>query len=288
MKVKIKVLASLALAIISVSWASIIVLLSGAPGIICALWRLIFSSILTWIGISINRDRLNLNKEVVLLTFISGICLAMHFTFWMESLFMVPVAVSTTIVNLHPLISALISILILKEKPRKIQLIGTVIAIIGVALMTKASIKVKGEVGVIGLVYAFIGAITVSIYFAIGRKLRRKMNTLPYTGMVYSWASISLLPYTLIIQLNIVNYEIKTWLAFIALAIIPMMLGHTMLNYALKYLSLIAVTTVTLGEPIGATILASILLEQHITFDIAIAMIITLTGILLTIMGEQK
>ncbi|RLE51025.1 MAG: EamA/RhaT family transporter [Candidatus Methanomethylicota archaeon] len=285
---KLKAWTSLGIAVISVSFASIIVILSEASGIICALWRLILSSILTWIGVVLTKSEIKFNYRIGLLTFIAGLCLAMHFTFWMESLFMIPVAISTTIVDSHPLFSALLSTLILKEKPRKIQLIGAIIAILGISLLAGISFQIEGKLGFIGLIYALIGAITVAIYFAIGRKLRKIMNTLTYTGMVYSWAAIILLTYSLTIQLNIVNYGFRTWIAFIALAIIPMLLGHSMLNYALKYLSLIAVTTVTLGEPVGASILAKIILNQEIGLNSIIAIIITLIGITLTLIGEQK
>jgi drug/metabolite transporter (DMT)-like permease len=46
---------------------------------------------------------------------------------------------------------------------------------------------------------------------------------------------------------------------FSALAIGPMLLGHTGLNWALKYLPAYVVNLTLLGEPVGATVLAAIL-----------------------------
>jgi drug/metabolite transporter (DMT)-like permease len=46
---------------------------------------------------------------------------------------------------------------------------------------------------------------------------------------------------------------------FLALAIGPMLLGHTGMNWALKYLPAYVVNLVTLGEPVGATLLGAIL-----------------------------
>jgi drug/metabolite transporter (DMT)-like permease len=46
---------------------------------------------------------------------------------------------------------------------------------------------------------------------------------------------------------------------FSALAIGPMLLGHTGLNWALKYLPAYVVNLTLLGEPVGATVLAAVL-----------------------------
>jgi len=46
---------------------------------------------------------------------------------------------------------------------------------------------------------------------------------------------------------------------FLALAAVPMMLGHTGINYALRYLPAYVANLASLGEPIGATLIAWVL-----------------------------
>ncbi|MCS7365864.1 MAG: DMT family transporter [archaeon GB-1867-035] len=279
---------ALIIAVISVSWASILVVLSEASGLICALWRLIFSSTLTWIILLTSKRKISINKKTLKLTFTAGLCLAIHFTLWMESLFMIPVAISTTIVSSNPLFSSLLGFILLREKPSIIQIIGTILAIIGISILAGLTSQINGTIGSLGVIYALIGALTVAIYFTIGRNLRRIMDTVSYTALVYSFAAIILLVIAIINNENILNYNLNTWSIFIALALIPMLLGHTLLNYALKFMKLITVTTITLGEPIGATILAKIILNQQVKIESLIAIIITLTGITLTILREAK
>jgi len=50
---------------------------------------------------------------------------------------------------------------------------------------------------------------------------------------------------------------------FLALAVGPMLFGHTGLNWALKYLPAYVVILVLLGEPVGATFLAATLPGIH-------------------------
>jgi drug/metabolite transporter (DMT)-like permease len=46
---------------------------------------------------------------------------------------------------------------------------------------------------------------------------------------------------------------------FAALAVGPMLLGHTGMNWALKYAPAFVVNLTVLGEPVGATLLAALL-----------------------------
>jgi drug/metabolite transporter (DMT)-like permease len=46
------------------------------------------------------------------------------------------------------------------------------------------------------------------------------------------------------------------------LALVPQLFGHSTFNWALRYLSVAFVSITLLGEPIGSTILAYLLLEE--------------------------
>jgi drug/metabolite transporter (DMT)-like permease len=67
---------------------------------------------------------------------------------------------------------------------------------------------------------------------------------------------------------------------FAALAIGPMLFGHTGLNWALKYLPAYVVNLTLLGEPVGATLLAATLPGIHELPSIA-----TLIGGALILLG---
>ena len=54
----------------------------------------------------------------------------------------------------------------------------------------------------------------------------------------------------------VTGYPAGDWLVFLALAAGPMMLGHTGVNYALRFVPAYVANLALLGEPIGATLLA--------------------------------
>ncbi len=279
------------IAVFNVSWASIFIRLANAPGVVCATWRLIFSTIITWSILILSnrlRDLLSLNKKIILLAVISGVSLAVHFATWMESLFLLSVAVSVTLVVTYPLVTALIEHFILKEKIKIIQWIGITIAFIGVSTLSFSTIINDDSVSyasnnVLGVVLALVGALTAAIYFVIGRIIRQKTSMITYTSITYTSASIVLLLTSISLRYNLVEYDTSTWLYFVLLAVVPMLGGHSVLNYLLKYIKASIITATVLGEPVGASILAAIILGEILPIQSYICIAITLIGIFIVL-----
>ncbi|MEM0084346.1 MAG: DMT family transporter [Candidatus Methanomethylicia archaeon] len=274
----------LMVAIFSVSWASILVLLSNAPGIVCAFWRMTLSSIITLFLTSIKNKEIKVVLNIPII--FSGISLAIHFSFWMESLYKIPVALSTTIVNLHPIFSTIIGSLI-REKIKRIHLIGIITAIIGAAIMVKVW-EISTEIEYLGIIYALIGALSFSTYLSINKISRKNMDTLTLTTGVYGIGGLTTLIYIMINKINFIIYPQSTWIYIILITMIPMLMGHTLLNYLLRNLGLVIVAVSTLGEPIGSTVLAYTILKQKIDLTQIFGMMTTLAGIFITTLSERK
>ena len=278
------------IAVFNVSWASIFVRLANAPGVVCATWRLIFSTIIT-LSISVLFNGLgelvSLNKKTILLAIVSGASLAIHFATWMESLFLLTIAVSVTLVVTYPLITALIEHFILKEKIKIIQWIGITVAFIGASALSFSTINDNPlshtSNTILGLVLALVGALAAAIYFVIGRIIRQETSMITYTSITYTSASIVLLLTSILLGYNLVKYDASTWLYFVLLAVVPMLGGHSVLNYLLRYIKASVITATVLGEPIGASILAAIILGEVLPIQSYIYIAITLIGIFIVL-----
>jgi drug/metabolite transporter (DMT)-like permease len=133
---------------------------------------------------------------------------------------------------------------------------------------------------------ALLGAITASGYLLVGRKMRRNQDLLSYIFPVYSTAGFLLVIFSLIFQKPFFGYSPSTYLFLLLLAIIPQLIGHTTFNWALKYLpaSLVAVTI--LGEPIGSTILAYLILGEGLSTWKVFGGILIFAGILVALRKE--
>ncbi len=288
----------LVVAVVNISMASILVRMAlgeGVHGFAAATWRCIFSSILTWalfFGFHGFRPSFSFKLWDLVLMAFSGVALGFHFALWMHSLAHINVAASVTIVDSYPAILALVGRLLLLESYSVPQYLGALTAIIGVAGLSTASytgqLAPPGGDPVYGGLLAFGGAVAVAVYFTIGRAMRKKYSTVEYTAIVYSMAALTTIVLSIAWDVKLSGYEVKAWALLILLALIPMLGGHTLVNYVLGRLSLLASTVPILGEPVGATILAFLILREPVTLPIIAFMAITLSGISLTLLWERS
>ena len=72
------------------------------------------------------------------------------------------------------------------------------------------------------------------------------------------------------------------------LGFVPSILGHNSLNYALKFLSPTAIASIPLGEPIIASLIGWVLLDELITIDYLIGAPFVLIGICFILFHSKK
>ena len=275
----IKHYALLSLAVLSVSSASIFVVLANAPGSVTAFWRLFFSVLIL---LAFTRSIRTPKRSEVVYPIVAGTALAIHFSSWMQSLFYASVAVSTTIVCTHAIFSAVFSSFF-GERPKPSQVIGVVIAIVGVYFLSGADPSSKPE----GIILALVGALAGGVYFTLGRFSRSKIDFESYVLFTYGTAALVSFAISYLIKLSLFGYPLKTWIFFVLLAAIPMMLGHTLINYLLRRMKVVPVTASIIGEAVGAAFLAWIVLGQALDAKAYLSMILVLFGIGIAVRTQE-
>jgi len=109
---------------------------------------------------------------------------------------------------------------------------------------------------ILGDALALLGALTVSFYYLSARRLRAKLDVWPYVALVYGSCFVVLLAMSAFTGTALAPQPPRELMIFAALALGPMLLGHTGFNWALKHVSAPTVSLVMLGEPVGATLIA--------------------------------
>ena len=286
----------LAVALIGISFAGPLVRLSAADPLAIAVWRLGFSLVVVaafliysgewrqWRGLSL--------RDAALAT-TAGVALALHFWAWNASIHLTTIAASVTLVNLQPAIIVGISAAFLHEAPTRRQLFGIAIAIVGAVVialpdLTSGRAMLADRVS-LGNMLAVSAAVTAAVYYSIGRFLRASFGIWAYVGLAYSACFVALLIFAGLSHVALGPQPSREIGIFVALALGPMLLGHTGLNWALKYLPAYIVNLTVLGEPIGATLLGAIIpgikqIPKPITI---LGGAIILTGVLITL-GNNK
>lgn len=229
-----------------------------------------------------------LSRAECLLAMAGGVALALHFWAWNRSVQLTTVAASALLVNLHPVIVAALSAWLLGEAPTRRQWGGIALAMTGAAVVAFGDVSAGGLAGgsaVVGDLLALVGAVMVALYYLVGRRLRRTVDIWPYVGLVYGVCFITLVIMAGLAGAPLLPVSRRELALFAGLALGPMLLGHTGLNWALRYLPAYVVGLTVLGEPVGATLLAAVLpgiREQPPALTIAGGALV-LSGILLAL-----
>ncbi len=291
-----KALTATTLGILFVSTASIFIRLSQneASAIVIGASRLLIAClILVPIALIRNRAELfSLSRSELLQGSLSGLFLALHFASWITSMQYTSIASSVVLVTTTPLWVALLSPVVLKEPVRKSVLIGLIISLTGTIIVSIADacsfingswqcmFQFFSKDTLWGNFLALFGAWMAAGYFLMGRQLRKKLTTVPYAAFVYSVAALILLSIVVIRREPVFSYSGTTYIWLLALGLFPQLLGHSLLNWALKYVSAAYVSLMLLGEPIGTIILAFLFLKETPTPVEGVGAILIMIGIM--------
>lgn len=275
---------ALLVGVFAITWAAILVRWAEAPALVIAFWRMALATVLLlgagavarvpfwrwWRGVDWWTGAA------------AGALLALHFTFWIVSLSRTTVAASTVLVSTQPVFVALIGRAVLRERPDARAWTGIGIAIVGSAVIVGADLSLGRDV-LVGDLLALGGAIWISIYYVVARYLRATKDLLPYVTVIYGATAGWLLLAVVGTGRGLVGYDATTWLALAGLAIGPTILGHSSMNYALRYLRAYEVNVAILGEPVGAALWAALLLAERPGAGTLVGGALVLAGIFLTL-----
>ncbi len=257
----------LAIGILAVSSSAILITFArqeGVPAIAIAALRLVIAS-LVLAPIAMTRCRGEwalLAPHEWALVLLSGVLLAVHFAFWISSLDYTSVMSSVILVNTNPFFVGAASVLVLRESIGRGTIGGLLVAAAGGALIGLADLGQAGAGSVQGDALALAGAVAVSGYLLIGRRLRARLSLIGYIGLVYTTAAVVLLALAWAMGTSLGGYSARGYLFIVLLAAGPQLIGHSAYNWALKYVSATFLTVTVLAEPIGAVLLAIPILAQ--------------------------
>ena len=280
------------IAVIACSFGSIFIRFSNAEPLAIAFYRLLFTTlmllpfVLLW-----ERDEFRmLDKKSVGILVAIGLVLSFHFSMWVTSLELTTVASSVILVTAHPILVGSISHFFLKDRLSRLNFIGIFIAIGGVIILTLGDFEVGtfSDNMLLGDILAFLAGLCAGIYLLGGRQMRKKISVATYAFIVYLFCTVFLLIQCLATSTPLFPMEAREYWLFIAMALIPGVLGHTLYNWSLKHVTATVVSVSLLGEPIGASILAFLLLSEIPNFFVFIGGPIVLAGILMASMRKKK
>ncbi len=286
----------LVMGIFAVSTSALFIRLAQveANSIVVAAYRLSFASIILLPFAWHKRAEFRrLRRGQVGLILLSGAFLALHFATWISSLAYTSVASSVVLVTTTPLWVGMFSPVFLRERLSLQVWLGLLVALAGGVLVGLSEACQLGAAGLVcpaaasfiqgkaflGNSLALIGAFLAAGYMIVGRRVRAELSLVSYISLVYGTAAVLLVGMALASGQRVSGFSLPVYFWMFCLAVIPQLLGHTSYNFALGYLPAAFVSVSVLAEPVGATLLAIVVLGELPTQLELIGGVIILAGI---------
>lgn len=246
----------LAVGIAAASQSGNIIRLAEASPLAIAAWRLVIASaLLAPLAGGRLRQLRGLSRRDTGLLVLAGLALAAHFVSWIAAVQHTTVANAAIFFAINPVITALASHLVFGERltPR---LLGSMalglfgVVAIGVSDFSLDRSQLRGDL------LAVLSSVLFTAYFLIGKRLRGRLDNAVYVTALYGVAGAAGFAALFASGVPAAGYSPTTWLAFLLMALVPTMVGHSSMNYALKYVGAARISVFTLAEPLLAGLVA--------------------------------
>ncbi|MEC8194278.1 MAG: DMT family transporter [Myxococcota bacterium] len=210
----------------------------------------------------------------------AGLCLAFHFWAWFASLQLTTVIRSTVLVCLTPIWAGLWSWTIFKEPPSIRFWVGIGIALVGVISMTQGSTEAGSAASMEGDLLALAGGFLSGTYLTIGRGVRAKSGWGPYGAILCASCAGWLVLLALISGASLAVVGSNAVWVLAAMALGPQLIGHIGFAWLVRYVPATIIGAAILLEPVGATALGTVILDEWPSTEEVVGGIIILLGVL--------
>lgn len=217
-----------------------------------------------------------------------GVVLAVHFMTWIYGARLTYAANGSLIVNLTPLATPFLLAALSGEWLTGREVLATAVASGGLAILFVADYQLSPET-LFGDLVCFVGMLLVAIYLVLGRRFRHHPTTLLYVTPVYAIAALIALavaPFTATDESLDWGSE---WFPVVMLALLPTIVGHSLLNQAMRRMRGQVVSIVNMSQFIFAGAMAWRIFDEQPepVFYVAAALVVT-AGVLVTTPGKRK
>ena len=217
-----------------------------------------------------------------------GFCYAVHFGAWVWSLGLTSIIASATLVTTTPIMLAVIALLSGRDKPDKKLLGSGLIACCGISVF---AFDHQGQLEFLyGDLLALLGALAMVPYLLLTRALGSQLQLAPFSAIATLIGALTLwLIIALFLPPEALHYpSTQAILALIGLALIPQMIGHSALTVSLRFFTPTEVGLATLLEPLGASLLGWLWLNETLSAWSLLASLLTLMGVTLALRLKRQ
>lgn len=272
----------LTVALVAVSTSSILArMIPEISPVTISFWRMAVAGLVLW-TYSFFRAQGPMNAKKRNTTRVAGVFLSLHFICFFGALKYTTVANATLLTATAPFFAALIERFILKRPWNKGIVGGLLLAFVGILIIQNGGLTGVSK-DQIGNILAALSALWIAIVLVLTERVRKDTGVVVYARMLYTTAALVLLALAVTMDTPLFPGRIEAYFWLVLLGLVPTIIGHTLFYYTVKFIRPTVVSTVPLGEPVLASLLAFVLLGESVSGFVIGGGAITLLGIYIII-----
>jgi drug/metabolite transporter (DMT)-like permease len=255
--------------IIVLSQAGTLIRFAEADSLSICFWRLLIAASLMFPLAFLHRRSLRtLNKGDWMSLGLTGFFLFAHFYFFFRAVQETTVAVATMLLSLSPVITAIGAYVFFHERISLHLALACSLGISGIAALfgeNLLNLDATHQLALRGDLWGVLSAAFMSGYILVGKHVRTRLANTVFACAIYFQTAIYAMVAMWIWQVPFTGYSQRTWVAFVALAVLPTLMGHAIFTYCLNHLNVNFMSCMTLVEPLLAAIAAHYLFAEKLT-----------------------
>ncbi len=213
-----------------------------------------------------------------------AVVLALHLITWTLGARMTVVAQATLIVNLVPIALPFFLLWLAREKVNRTEIAGTVLAIIGLVTLS-AKDAVSGGGSLAGDLMCLVSMLMFALYLALGRRNRDFPSIWLYVIPVYGQAALVCLLVSLPRLGTFQATSVREWSIMVALASIPTVCGHSLLNAAMRRIRGQIVSLCNVSQLVFASVMGYFLFGEIPRALFYISAAIVVAGVIVVVLA---
>ena len=199
-----------------------------------------------------------MDKEIFFTTMATGVFLFLHFFCWFSAVKYTNVSAAAVLASFHPIVVLILTIFVYKRKVPGKAIVAILIALAAGAYLMCSDLSAFSD----GNVLALGAGIFMGIYFAVGGRVRPKMDGSIYVMLIFFWCWVCFTIACIVTRTPIVGYTAMDYLGIVALAIVCQIGAHAMFNLCMGHVDSLYVSAWESMDPVTSTILAVIIASQ--------------------------
>lgn len=247
-------------------------------GVVLSFWRLwIASGLLAIVAVVTHRWPSWADFKDSL---ISGVLFGLNVCIFFIALQYTSIAVALIIGALTPVVAFPVAVRFMGEHLTRVKVVCSVLAIAGVTVAVLTAPSVDGEgTKPIGYVWAVASLLVWAVYLLQTKRVRARVETVRYLFSVSAIAAVTVSVMVLVLRSDVGRAQGADWLWIALLAIGPGIAGHGLVAWAQPRVEASVTSLLIQFEPVGASIVAWIVLDERISVAQGAAMVVVVAAL---------